>query len=503
MTTLITIVVYFLILLAISRFTGQSSNDAFFRGNRQSPWPLVAFGMVGASISGVSFVSVPGMAIRSDMTYLQMCMGFIVGYIVVAFLLIPLYYRYRLTSIYTWLDHRYGTVSRKTGAWFFIISKLCSSAAKLYLACLILQSSLSVSFPVIGSSSWAFPIIAATTLVLIWAYTHRNGIGALVWTDSLQTLCMLVALVLIIAKSISMLGMGPGDALQAIWNDTHSRIFEFSDWSSSQHFVKQFLSGIFVVIVMTGLDQDMMQKNLTCRTKRDAQKDLCSYGLLFLPVNFLLLSLGILLMLLHTQNGTMLPTVPDQLLPAYVVSGSMGQAVVVFFTIGVVASAFSSADSALTALTTSFCIDILDIDKTSEAHSAERIRKRVHAVTILVALLAILAFKAIGTGSAIDLIYMLVGYTYGPLLGLFAFGILTRRMPRERFVPFIAILSPVLCYMIDRLSQLFWNYRFGYELLLLNGLITFIALACCTTSKSKIEATNDSVKNSVIAHNSP
>ena len=473
---LLPILLYFLLLMSVSRLTGRGDNEAFFRGNRRSPWPLVAFGMVGASISGVTFVSVPGMVMHSDMTYLQMCIGFIFGYVVVAFLLIPLYYRLGLTSIYTYLDRRFGPVSRKTGAWFFIVSKLCSSAAKLYVACLIIQSSFSIQYPAAGNSPFVFPAIASVTLLLIWLYTRRSGIRSLVWTDSLQTLCMLTALVLIIAKAIDLLGTDLYGALQTVWNDPHSRIFEWSDWSSPRHFVKQFLSGVFVVIVMTGLDQDMMQKNLTCRTQRDAQKDLCSYGLLFLPVNFLLLALGILLIALYAQTGTALPAMPDQLLPAFVASGAMGQTVVILFTIGVVASAFSSADSALTALTTSFCIDILEMESGTRDHQ-EHLRKRVHWCTMLAAFVVIMAFKVVGSGSAIDLIYTLVGYTYGPLLGLFAFGIFTHLKPSERFVPIAAVLAPVLTFAVDALTRSLTTYRFGYELLLLNAAISFALLA--------------------------
>lgn len=439
---------------------GAGGNDAFFRGNRQSPWQLVAFGMIGASISGVTFVSVPGMVLSSDMTYLQMCMGFWVGYLVVAFVLLPLYYKHRVTSIYSLLSYRLGNRSRKTGAWFFIISKLSGAAAKLYLVCLILQQALGVDFT----------LIVIATLILIWLYTHRSGIRTLVWTDALQTLCMLAALVLILVQVASLLKLDIGGAFSAVWNDPHSRIFEFSDWSSPQHFMKQFLSGIFVVIVMTGLDQDMMQKNLTCKSLRDGQKDLCSYGILFLPVNFLFLALGVLLAQYYNTQGMALPSSGDALLPSLITDGVLGQATLVFFTLGIIAAAFSSADSALTALTTSYCVDIL------EDSSDEGKRKRVHIGMTAVFLLFVLGFKVIGSKSVIDLIYTLVGYTYGPLLGLFAFAFLTRRYPRQHLVPVIAIASPILCYGIDQLSQHMWNYHFGYELLMFNGLLTFIGL---------------------------
>lgn len=464
MTILLTIAIYFAILLLVSRLTSKEGNEAFFRGNRQSPWMLVAFGMVGASISGVTFISVPGMVAGIGMTYLQMCMGFFFGYLVVAFLLLPLYYKHNLTSIYSYLDTRFGTASRKTGAWFFLLSKLTGSAAKLYLVCLILQQHV---FDAMGVP-YALTVVA--TLALIWLYTRKSGIRTLVWTDSLQTLCLLVALVLIMARAASMLHMDFGQALSAVWNDPHARIFEFSDWGSKQHFLKQFVSGVFVVIVMTGLDQDMMQKNLTCKTLRDGQKDLCSYGLLFLPVNFLFLALGVLLLLLYVRTGTPLPEKGDSLLPDFIATGAMGQTTLVLFTIGIIASAFSSADSALTALTTSFCIDIL------EDTASERKRKAVHVAMAVATLLSILAFKAIGSSSVIDLIYTLVSYTYGPLLGLFAFGIATKRAPRDRLVPLVSILSPLLCYAIDTATFRQTGYKFGYEMLVFNGLLTTAGL---------------------------
>ena len=467
MAIIITIILYFSVLLLISRRMGKGSNDAFFRAGRKSAWQLVAFGMIGASISGVTFVSVPGMVLNSDMTYLQMCMGFWVGYLVVAFVLLPIYYRYNLTSIYSYLDRRLGRTSRKTGSWFFIASKLTGSAAKLYLVCLILEHALGVDFT----------LIVVVTLILIWLYTHRSGTLTLVWTDALQTLCMLVALVLILIQVASLLKLNVSEAFSAVWNDPHSRIFEFDDWSSRQHFLKQFLSGVFVVIVMTGLDQDMMQKNLTCRTLRDGQKDLCSYGILFLPVNFLFMALGVLLAQYYNSQGMALPENGDALLPKLVTDGVLGQAALIFFTLGIIAAAFSSADSALTALTTSFCVDIL------EDSSNEHKRKGVHICMTAVFLFIVLAFRWIGSQSVIDLIYTLVGYTYGPLLGLFAFALFTRRMPRQRLVPYVAIASPLLCYAIDQLSQHLWNYHFGYELLMFNGLITFLGLWSLSSEK--------------------
>ncbi len=470
MLVLITVILYFGVLLLLSRWVGrEGGNAAFFNGNRQSPWPLVAFGMIGASISGLTFIGVPGWVMSIDMTYLQMCLGFVVGYIIVAFVLLPHYYKYRLTSIYTYLNHRFGLVSYKTGSSFFILSKLLGAAAKFYVVCRILQMCLADSFSV------PYVVVVLVALLMIWLYTRRSGIRSLVWTDFLQTFCLLLALVLILLQTAGMLHMNFFEAMTAVWNDSHSRIFEFSDFASKQNFWKQFLSGIFVVIVMTGLDQDMMQKNLTCKDLRSAQKDMCSYGILFVPVNFLFLALGILLMMLYQQQGVALPEQGDDLLSGFVLKGMLGTACLIFFTIGVIASAFSSADSAMTALTTSFCIDILGKEQD------EKTRKRVHLGMLIAMVIVTLAFNAIGSGSVMDLIYTLVSYTYGPLLGLFAFGLFTQRHPYERAVPYIAIASPVICYIIDRVVGHLMGYKFGYEMLMFNGLLTFMGLYIAST----------------------
>lgn len=311
---------------------------------------MVAFGMVGASISGVTFVSVPGMVGASDMTYLQTCMGFILGYIVVAFVLLPIYYRYDLTTIYTYLSLRLGRCSYLSGASFFLLSKMTGAAARFYVVCIILQEF------VFDSMGIPFYITVPLLVVPIWLYTRRGGVKTLVWTDTFQTLCMFAALILIIVHVTDALDMSLGQAMGAVMDSGHSRVFVFDDWVSRQNFWKQFFSGVFIVVVMTGLDQDMMQKNLTCKTLREAQKDMCSYGVAFLPANALFLSLGVLLMMLAQRTGV--DASGDQLLPAFAASGELGMAVVVFFTIGIVAASFSSADSALTSLTTSFCVDI-------------------------------------------------------------------------------------------------------------------------------------------------
>lgn len=457
-----TILAYFCILLLISRATGhKADNEAFFRANGRSPWYLVAFGMIGASISGVTFVSVPGMVMAGDMTYMQTCLGFILGYFAVAFLLLPVYYRLRLTTIYAYLRGRLGRRSYKTGAGFFLLSKMTGAAVRFYVVCIILQQF------VLDAYGIPFPVTVTVLVALIWLYTRRGGIRTLVLTDTFQTLCMLLALVLIIYKAVDALGMTLPEAARAIAADSHSRIFVFDDWMPKQNFWKQFLSGIFIVIVMTGLDQDMMQKNLTCKTLHEAQKDMCAYGFAFVPANLLFLSLGVLLMMYFTRTGQPLPALPDDLMLQAVAGGQLGTWVVILFTIGIVAACFSSADSALTALTTTFCVDICNREKD------ERLRRKAHLGVSVVFVLFILVFRLVNSTSLIDAIYTIVSYTYGPLLGLFSFGLLTKRSVNDRIIPYAAVASPVICFALDTIVSKTTGYQFGYELLMLNGLITF------------------------------
>lgn len=480
---LITIIAYFALLLIVSRLVGNSSNEAFFRGNRKSPWAVVAFGMIGASLSGATFISVPGLILENDMTYLQMCIGFFFGYLVIAFLLLPIYYKLGLTSIYSWLKNRMGNRSHKTAASFFILSKLMGAAARMYIVCLILHKYV---FSIYGIS---YEITVVLLLLFIWIYTHKSGVRSLVWTDTLQTFCLLCALIIIIFNATNMLNMDIPEAFSAIWNNSHSRIFEFNDFYSRQHFVKQFLSGMFITIVMTGLDQGLMQKNLTCKNLRDAQKDMCSYGIMFIPINLLFLSLGILMIMLYSQNGIPLPTNGDSLMTGFIAEGFMGNITLILFTIGIIAPAFSSADSAITALTTSICIDMLDIESEkvtkTVSKKTESIRKITHAIVITVFAGLVIAFKHISSGSVIDTIYTIASYTYGPILGLFAFGLFTKRTTHDSIVPLIAIASPFICYLTEYISSEFYYYQLGYELLLLNGLITFGALYLSSVTRRK------------------
>ena len=460
MMILLTVLAYFAILFGISRLTSRKAdNDTFYRANRRAPWYMVAFGMVGASISGVTFVSVPGMVLSSQMTYLQMCLGFIVGYLAIAFVLLPLYYRLNLTSIYTYLGQRLGERSYLTGACFFLLSKMTGAAVRFYVVCIILQQF------VFEPAGIPFTVNVIVMVLLIWLYTRRGGIGTLVFTDSFQTLCLFTALILIILSVISQLNLSVSEAINAIAESPMSRVFVFDDWLSPQHFWKQFLSGAFIAIVMTGLDQDMMQKNLTCKTLRDAQKDMCTYGVAFVPANLLFLALGVLLTM---ALGSGLKG--DELLPSFIQGAANYHFIIVPFTIGIVAASFSSADSALTSLTTCFCVDI----RRQPDH--EGLRKRTHIVMCLFFVLFILLFRQINSTSLIDAIYILASYTYGPLLGLFVFGLFTKKQPNDSIVPYICIASPLICYAINIIAIHFWNYHFGYELLMLNGLLTFLGL---------------------------
>ncbi len=463
MTIIAVVLAYFALLFAFSRWTGRrATNDTFYRADRKSSWYMVAFGMIGASISGITFVSVPGMVLASQMNYLQTCMGFILGYVIVAFVLLPLYYKLNLTSIYAYLGQRLGERSHKTGSWFFLLSKMTGAAVRFYVVCIILQRFV---FEPLGVP---FALTVVMLVLLIWLYTRKGGIKTLVWTDSLQTLCLFTALLIIIYKVATDLNLSICDAASAVCQSELSSVFVWDDWVSKQNFWKQFLSGVFIVLVMTGVDQDMMQKNLTCKTLRGAQKDMCTYGVAFLPANLLFLSLGVLLTMWYQKQGLTIPVMSDELLPTYV--EQTGSLVMILFALGIVAASFSSADSALTSLTTIYCVDVMG------RKDDERLRKRTHVAVCAIFVLFILFFKAVNSTSLIDAIYIICGYTYGPLLGLFAYGLLTKQGVNDRLVPYIAVASPLLCYAIDEGVGRTIGYHFGYELLMLNGLLTFAGL---------------------------
>lgn len=488
-TILFIIAVYFGLLLFIAWLTGRksSSNDAFFTGNRQSPWYIVSIGMIGTSLSGVTFVSVPGMVRSIDMTYMQTVFGFFVGYIIIAHILLPLYYKLKLTSIYSYLKDRIGHRGYKTGASFFLLSKSIGAAARLYLVVLILQHYVFDAFNI------PFAVTVILSILLVWIYTFRSGIKTIIWTDTIQAICLIAMLVVIIWQVKDALGMSFVEMSASVANNPHFRIFEFNDWNSSQHFAKQFFSGIFITIVMTGLDQDMMQKNLSCRNLKEAQKNMYTYGFAFTPVNFLFLVLGILLLIVAEQKQIALPELSDDILPMFCTSGILGNSILIFFTIGIIAAAFSSADSALTALTTSFCIDILDIQNDSEKQ-AKRKRLMIHIAISIIFALIILVIKEVNNRSIIDAIYMIASYTYGPLLGMFIFGLFTKRLVKDKFVPYICIISPVISFGINYVVENTTDYIFGYEILMINAAITFFGM-WLTSSNSRETSSSLEIKN--------
>lgn len=465
---LIIIVVYLIIVLLISYWSGKRkiNNDTFFLANRSTPWYVVAIGMLGDSISGVTFVSVPGMVRDFDMTYMQLVLGFFVGYIVVAYVLLPLYYRLNLISIYTYLKQRFGNYSYKTGASFFLLSKTIGAATKLYLIVLILQS---LVFQQLGVP---FAFTATGVVFIIWLYTFRNGMGTIIWTDVLQTISLLIALSLIVAQVAGKMGFGFTEIVETVRESSHSRIFVFDDWHSRQNFFKQFFSGIFIVIVMTGLDQNMMQKNLTCRNLKEARKNMLTYGFGFIPMNFLFLVLGILLLAFASNSGITLPSRSDEILPL-LASDYLGLPVLLCFAIGVVAAAFSNADSALTSLTTSFCVDILGL---SNLGSRTKIRILVHTVICAVFVCVILFINGMQQTNVLNTIYVAVSYTYGPLLGLFAFGLFSRRPIKDTLSPYVCISAPIVSFLLEQTLKHTLNYQVGYEILLFNGFITYLGL---------------------------
>ena len=469
---------YILLLFLFAKLAkSKGDNNAFFRAGRKSPWLLVAFGMIGSSISGVSLVSVPGWVNQNGMTYIQMCLGFFAGYVFIAFLLLPLYYRMRLTSIYSYLAERFGRRSHLTGASFFLLSKLTGAAARLFLTCTVLHE---MAVRPLGLPFW---FTVGAVLVAIFLYTRRGGIENIVRTDALQTFCMLVATGCIVWAVSDRMNLSPSGIADTIAQSPMGQMFCW-DASSTQFFLRQFINGMFITIVMNGIDQDMMQKNLTCPSLRAAQKNMCLYGICILPVNLLFLALGVLLYTFAAQGGMTVPEAGDRLLPMLVGSGALGTLVVFPFTIGITAAALSSADSAMTSLTTSICVDILRIEREGfNPQKALRTRHFVHVAVAFAFALCIAIFHIAGSGTIIDTIYRLAGYTYGPLLGLFCFGLLTQRKVIDGAVPFIAVISPIVCVLLDYLAPVLWGYHFSYELLLINAGLTFLGLLCFSKSK--------------------
>lgn len=469
---LVIIVAYFGLLLLISHLTSRgANNDAFFTGNKQSPWFVVAFGMIGTSLSGVTFISIPGWVGSSSFSYMQMVLGYLLGYAVVALILMPMYYRLNLTSIYAYLGERFGPQSHKTGAAFFLISRIIGASFRLYLVAIVFElifQKLELNIP--------FAVTVLLTVGLIWLYTFRGGIKTIIWTDTLQTLFMLSAVGITIYIIATDLNLEAAGLLETVQNSDYSRWFFFDDWNSPQHFVKQFLAGAFITIVMTGLDQDMMQKNLSCKNIREAQINMFSFSGILVFVNLLFLTLGALLFIYSESIGLAIPNQTDYLYPNIALDGHLGMAVGVLFILGLIASAYSSADSALTALTTSFCVDILEVEK-EVALRQENMRKWVHIGMSVTLVMVILIFRLINDESVIKSLFTVAGYTYGPLLGLYTFGLFTRRRLRDRWVPVICILSPLLSYVLSSNSEVWFNgFQFGFFILIANGALMLVGL---------------------------
>ena len=462
------IVAYFSVLILISYLTGKSAdNRTFFKANNSSPWYLVAFGMIGASLSGVTFISVPGWVEGQNMSYFQMVLGYVVGYAVIGLVLLPLYYRLNLTSIYTYLDDRFGKHSYKTGASFFLLSRTIGAAFRLFLVANVLQI---ILFDAYGIPFW---ITVSITILLIWLYTFKGGIKTIVWTDTLQTLFMLIAVGVCIYTISD--EMEISNIFSYVADSELSKTFFFDDVNAGNYFWKRFLAGAFVAIVMTGLDQDMMQKNLTCRNLKDAQKNMFWFTIVLVIVNFFFLALGVLLTDYAQQNG--IDAHKDQLFPIIATKGNLGLATAIFFLLGLIAAAYSSADSALTSLTTSFSIDILEIDKKKDKKEQEKTRKKIHILFSFILIATILVFKYfIADESVIAKIFTFANYTYGPLLGLYAFGLFTKLKVKDKMVPFICLTSPFLTFSINYVALEYIGFDFGFSLLILNGLVTFIGL---------------------------
>lgn len=477
---LITIAAYFAILFTISYIAGRKADNAgFFVGNRKSTWYVVAFAMIGSSISGVTFVSVPGMVATSNFSYLQMVLGFVAGQFIIAFLLIPLFYKMNLVSIYEYLENRFGLSSYRTGAWFFFISKMLGAAVRLFLVCLTLQ------LLVFDPLKLPFILNVIATVALVWLYTFQGGVKSLIWTDSLKTFCLVVSVVLCIYYIASDLNLSFTGMVNTVVDSDFSRFFFFDDVNDKRYFFKQFLAGVFTMIAMTGLDQDMMQRNLSCKNFKDSQKNMITSGISQFFVILLFLMLGVLLYTFTAQNGITNPAKSDELFPMVATGGYFPVIVGVLFIVGLISSAYSAAGSALTALTTSFTVDILGTKGKSEQEIVT-IRKRVHIGMAIVMGIVIFIFNILNNTSVIDAVYILASYTYGPILGLFAFGMLTKKQVRDKYIPLVAILSPILCFILQKNSEVWFNgYAFSYELLIFNAFFTFIGLCLLTVNEKK------------------
>lgn len=471
-----TIAGYIALLFTVAFISGRRADNAgFFVGNRSSKWYVVMFAMIGAAMSGVTFVSVPGMVAASGFSYFQMALGFFVGQLVVAFVLIPLFYRMQLVSIYGYLEERFGATTYKTGAWFFFISKLLGASVRLFLVCVVLQLLLFDPYGI------PFVANAAIMVVLVLLYTFQGGVKSLIWTDSLKTLCLILSIVLCIWFIIERLDMSLGSMVSAVADSDYSRMFWLDDPNDRRYFFKQFFAGVFALIAMTGLDQDLMQRNMSCRNYRDSQKNIVLSSILQTVVILMFLFLGAMLYIFAERTGIALPAESDNVFAAVATSDGMPLVVGILFVLGLISSTYSAAGSALTALTTSFTIDILDGGKRFDERRLTRVRKCVHIGMAAAMFAVICALYRLNNTNAIDAVYTLVSYTYGPILGMFAFGILTKRRVRDRWVFAAAIVAPGLCYILQTNSERWFNgYTFSYELLIVNAALTFTGMLLLT-----------------------
>lgn len=474
------IIGYFLVLIYISLKTGKNhDNDTFFLGNRKSPWYIVAIGMIGASLSGVTFISVPGWVSATGFTYMQMVLGYFIGYLLIANILLPLYYRLNLTSIYTYLDTRFGVRAYKSGAILFMVSKIIGAAARLYLMASVLQLTL---FDALGIP---FFITATITVVLIWLYTYRGGMKTIIWTDTLQAILMITSAIITLVIIISKMDLNYTETMDMLASSPYSKLFEFNDWSSKQNFWKQIISGAFITLGMTGLDQDMMQKNLTCKNLKEAKKNMYWYGFAFIPVNFIFLALGAFIYLFAIQQNITLPERADDIFPFIATSGVLPPVVGVLFILGLVAAAYSSADSALASLTTSFSIDILNINKMSES-KAIHTRTITHIGFSILFIVIILLFRFFNLDTIISAIFTIAGYTYGPLLGLYFIGLFTKAKPRDGWIPYICVFSPIIIGLLDFNSEQWLGFKLGFEKLVINAIIVTLTLLLASIKKQRV-----------------
>jgi Na+/proline symporter len=461
------------LLIFIARITSKKAgNDAFFLGNRKSPWYVVSFGMIGASLSGVTFISIPGWVDSANFSYMQMVLGYMFGYYIIASVLLPLYYRLKLTSIYSYLGERFGPMTYKTGASFFLLSRIIGASFRLFLVAIVLQIAV---FEPLGLSISFVPSVIVT-VGLIWLYTNKGGIKTIIWTDMLQTMFMLLAVFITIKSIMSAMDLNWMGVIKTVKESEYSQIFFFDDFANNpRNFFKMFFGGAFIAITMTGLDQDMMQKNLSCKTLYESQKNVFWLGVMLIVVNLFFLSLGALLYIFAAKINFPIPEQTDYLYPKLAIGGYLGVFTGIAFIIGLTASAYSSADSALTSLTTSFSIDILNIGKKPENEQV-KIRKRVHIGMSVVLILVILLFKAINDDNVIQSLFDAAKYTYGPLLGFYFAGLFTKLKVKDKFIPIVAIAAPILSYILNTFSLELIGYKFGFELIIINGFFTVMGM---------------------------